>query len=119
MVYWYESAVVTCIAAWGTSLSWPATSSGANALQKFGRLAAPIGVAGAAWYLMRSKDYYAECVDKHAAWLGFHGALGVSAAGMARLAFGAVSPWRYVFQDVFVLWAYNLGYQMLPYLMKD
>ena len=120
MVYWYESALVTCLAAWGTTLSWPnTTSAGTQRLLAVGRFALPVGIAGSALWMMRSKDYYEEAVDKHAAWLVFHGALGASAASLTRLVFKAASPWRYVIQDIFVLWAYNLGYQMFPYIIKD
>ncbi len=84
-----------------------------------GKIAIPFGVAGAAFYVMVSKDYYKESLDKHFGWLTFQGALGVCAASAVRLCFSASNPWRYIMQDIFVLSAYSFGYQMIPILMKD
>ena len=112
MVYWYESAFVTCLAAWGTTLTWERGSNlpTSTPLLKGLRFALPFGIAGAAFWLMRNRDYYNQSLDKHASWLVFQGALGATVANLAKVAFSAASPWRYVAQDCFVLWAYSYGY---------
>ena len=97
MVYWYESAVTTCLAAWGTTLSWNSAKSASSKIHiALGRFLIPVGFASSAYIVMRSKDYYEEAVDKHAAWLVFQGSLGASAASFTRLVLGAANPWRYV-----------------------
>ena len=58
-------------------------------------------------------------MDKHLAWLMFHGALGATFASGARMLFKATDFRRYVLQDCFVLCAYNFGYALIPILMKD
>ena len=79
----------------------------------------PIGASSLAFAALTHMDYYEAPLEKHLAWIGFHGALGASMAGAARFLFRASDPRRYVMQDMFVLLAYNFGYSLIPYLMKD
>ena len=61
MVYFYESALVTCLSAYGTTLAWSSASQ-AHATPRTARfmlrMAAPVGVAATAFYYMVKKDYY-------------------------------------------------------------
>ena len=120
LVYWYESAVLTCLAAWGTTLGWSQTAA-TTALtgRQKARLLAPVGVAGVAYFALVKKDYYKESLDKHLAWVIFHGALGVGMANAVHFCFKVGDPRRYVLQDVFVLLGYNFGYALFPYIIKD
>ena len=97
MVYWYESACLTCLAAWATTLSWPQTSSnsGRNVAMLAGRIILPLGFTAGSLWALKKKDYYEETLDKHLAWLGFHGAIGVSMASGVRILFRATDPRRY------------------------
>ena len=91
LVYWYESAALTCIAAWGTTLGWSQTASlrqGWTA-QSAARLALPIGLTAGAFYALLRTDYYKKSLDKHMAWIAFQGALGVCMANSVKLLFKA------------------------------
>ena len=65
MIYWYESACLTCLAAWGTTLGWSQVSNMAKtAVEKsrsfasIGRLFLPVGLTAGAFIALRRKDYY-------------------------------------------------------------
>ena len=120
LVYWYESAVLSCLCAWATTLSW-SESAAKTAMtgRQMARYLMPIGMAGVAYAALVKKDYYKESLDKHLAWLVFHGALGASMANAVHFCFAAGDPRRYVLQDVFVLLGYNFGYALFPYIIKD
>lgn len=83
------------------------------------RLFLPVGITVGAFWALTRKDYYEEALDKHLAWITFHGALGACLANGVKLAFKVQDPRRYVFQDTFVLLAYSFGYSLVPYLLKD
>ena len=98
MVYWYESACLTCLAAWATTLSWPQTSSnpkGRNIALLSARIILPLGFTAGSLWALKKKDYYEETLDKHLAWFTFHGAIGASMASGVRLIFRGSDPRRY------------------------
>ena len=81
LVYWYESAALSCLSAWGTTLSWSdSLVKTAMTTKKMARYLVPVGLAGVAYVALVKKDYYKEPLDKHLAWFVFHGALGASMA---------------------------------------
>ena len=81
IVYLYEGVCTTLLAAWFTSLNWPRSIStsriGVSGVAKLLMFALGCGTCGKA---MLELDYYNATMDKHLAWIGFHGLLGVSMA---------------------------------------
>jgi len=50
LVYWYESAALSCLSAWGTTLSWSdSLVKTAMTTKKMARYLVPVGLAGVAY----------------------------------------------------------------------
>ena len=121
-MYIYEGSCTTLFAAWFASLGWPKKLSASKlGLSSVGKLLVLAGGVGLSFSAMMELDYYERCLDKHAAWIGFHGLLGVLMAQSGLVVSTLLKAERLapMIADTFCMLGYHSGYALFPVLVLD